>query len=87
MCGHVDVVPHEKYGAKFIGNCIYVCGAIDIKSQVSVMMSLLKHSTSSKKVALILISDEEIDGNVARKLLKIIMHLWLLFQMLEKILS
>ena len=70
MCGHIDVVPHNEYQAKFVDNFIYGRGSFDMKGQVSVMMSLLKHSDTSKKVALILTSDEEIGGMCCKKLIK-----------------
>ena len=60
--GHVDVVKNDSYKAKIVGNKLYGRGAIDMKGQVAVMMEVLKNANTSKKVALLLTSDEEVGG-------------------------
>ena len=60
--GHVDVVKNDVYKAKIVKNKIYGRGAIDMKGQVAVMMEVLKNTNTSKKVGLLLTSDEEIGG-------------------------
>ena len=60
--GHVDVVKNDEYKAKIIGNKLYGRGAIDMKGQVAVMMEVLKTAKTSKKIALLLTSDEEVGG-------------------------
>ena len=70
FCGHIDVVPCEKYEAKVIDNKLYGRGAFDMKSQLSVMMSILKNNKTNKKIALIITSDEEIGGNCCKQILK-----------------
>lgn len=69
-CGHVDVVKNSKYKAKVIGNKIYGRGAIDMKGQVAVMMEVLKTAKTSKKVALLITSDEEVGGYCCETILK-----------------
>ncbi len=70
--GHVDVVKNEEYKARIVGNKLYGRGAIDMKGQVAVMMEILKNAKTSKKMALLLTSDEEIGGfcceNIAKNL-------------------
>ena len=63
FCGHIDVVVCDKYEGKVIDNKLYGRGAFDMKSQLSIMMSVLKNNKSDKKIALIITSDEEIGGN------------------------
>ena len=60
--GHVDVVKNDTYKAKVINNKLYGRGAIDMKGQVAVMMEVIKNANTSKKVGLLLTSDEEIGG-------------------------
>ena len=60
--GHVDVVKNEEYKAKIVGSRLYGRGAIDMKAQVAIMMEVLKTTSTSKKVALLLTSDEEVGG-------------------------
>ena len=60
--GHVDVVRNDIYKAKIVKNRLYGRGAIDMKGQVAVMMEVLKNSNTSKKVGLLLTSDEEVGG-------------------------
>lgn len=70
FCGHIDVVPCDKYEAKIIDNKLYGRGSFDMKSSLSVMMSILKNNKSDKKIALIITSDEEIGGNCCKQILK-----------------
>lgn len=70
FCGHIDVVPCDKYEAKIIDDKLYGRGAFDMKSSLSVMMSILKNNKSNKKIALIITSDEEIGGNCCKQILK-----------------
>ena len=70
FCGHIDVVPCDKYEAKVIDDKLYGRGAFDMKSSLSVMMSILKNNKSNKKIALIITSDEEIGGNCCKQILK-----------------
>ena len=62
--GHIDVVPcdEEQFSAYEKNGFLYARGAIDMKSQVAVMINLFK-STTNKKMAIILTSDEEIGGH------------------------
>lgn len=60
--GHVDVVKNSSYKAKIVNNRLYGRGAIDMKGQVAVMMEVLKNTKTSKKIALLLTSDEEVGG-------------------------
>ena len=70
FCGHIDVVPCDKYEGKVIDNKLYGRGAFDMKSGLSVMMSILKNNKSNKKIALIITSDEEIGGYCCKQILK-----------------
>ena len=70
--GHIDVVKNDEYQAKIDGNMLYGRGAIDMKGQVAVMMELLKNANTSKKVGLLLTSDEEIGGFCCEKIAKTI---------------
>lgn len=60
--GHVDVVKNDVYKAKVVKNKLYGRGAIDMKGQVAVMMEVLKNTNTSKKIGLLLTSDEEVGG-------------------------
>lgn len=60
--GHVDVVKNDVYKAKIVNGKLYGRGAIDMKGQVAVMMEVLKNAKTSKRVGLLLTSDEEIGG-------------------------
>ena len=70
FCGHMDVVPNESYEAIIEGNIIKGRGSFDMKSQLSVIISLLKHNVSKKKVAFIITSDEELGGECCKEILK-----------------
>lgn len=70
FCCHVDVVPAEKYEGILKNDKLYGRGSFDMKGQLSVVMSLLKNNKSSKKVALIVTSDEEIGGICCNEILK-----------------
>lgn len=65
FCGHIDVVPAPPH--MFIpqvkGDLLIARGAADMKSQVAVMIEILKnHQKSSNKIGLFLTSDEERGG-------------------------
>jgi succinyl-diaminopimelate desuccinylase len=60
--GHVDVVKNDEYKATIIKRRLYGRGAIDMKGQVAVMMEILKNTNTSKKIGLLLTSDEEVGG-------------------------
>lgn len=64
FCGHIDVVPadDEQFNAKIIGNYLYGRGAIDMKSQVALILLFLKHYNGNKRLGFIISSDEEIGG-------------------------
>lgn len=70
FCAHIDVVPMDKYEASICDNKMFGRGSFDMKSQLSVIMSLFKHNESKKKIAFIITSDEEIGGNCCREILK-----------------
>lgn len=68
FCTHIDVVPASSYDYKEDDTCIYGRGTIDMKGSVAVCLELFKNLETDKKVALFITSDEEIAGEVARKL-------------------
>lgn len=70
FCAHIDVVPKDSYEAKEIDGKLYGRGAFDMKSQLSVIISLLKNNTTNKKIAFIITSDEEIGGNCCKQIMK-----------------
>jgi len=70
FCGHVDVVTNSEYKATLKDNKLYGRGAFDMKSQLSVMISLLKNNKTDKKIALIITSDEEIGGYCCKKIME-----------------
>ena len=70
FCGHIDVVPADNYEAKEIDGKLYGRGSFDMKSQLSVIMSLLKNNKTDKKIAFIITSDEEIGGNCCKQIMK-----------------
>lgn len=70
FCGHIDVVPKENYDIKISDNKLYGRGSFDMKSQLSVIISLLKHNKTDKKIAFIITSDEEIGGNCCKQIMK-----------------
>lgn len=70
FCCHVDVVPANEYKAHVEGNKLYGRGAIDMKGQTAVVMELLNTVKTTKKVAFILTSDEEIGGLCCREIMK-----------------
>lgn len=67
---HIDVVPNDEYKFKKDNKNVYGRGSIDMKGAVSVILNLLNNNTYSKKIALIITSDEEIDGNCMKQILK-----------------
>lgn len=71
FCTHIDVVPCEEYKYSEDENNVYGRGAVDMKGQVAVCLTLFKHLDTSKKVALFITSDEEIAGNCAKQLVEI----------------
>lgn len=71
FCTHIDVVPCEEYKYKEDAENVYGRGSIDMKGQVAVCLTLFKELDTDKKVALFITSDEEIDGNCAKELVKL----------------
>ena len=73
ICTHVDVVYGDDETMKYKEDetNIYGRGAIDMKGQVAVILSLIKNNTFNTKYAVFITSDEEIDGNCCRELMKI----------------
>lgn len=71
FCSHIDVVPCEEYSIKFDEDKIFGRGTIDMKGSVAVLLYLFMKNKMSKKTALFITSDEEIDGYCAMKLLEI----------------
>lgn len=69
FCCHVDVVPSDKYEGILDNDKLYGRGSFDMKSQLSVVMSLLKNNKSNKKIALMITSDEEIGGMCCKEIL------------------
>ena len=67
---HMDVVPNETYKGTIKDGNLYGRGSFDMKSQLSVIMSLLKNNKSQKKIAFIITSDEEIGGYCCKKILE-----------------
>lgn len=70
FCAHIDVVPMDKYESYVSDGKLFGRGTIDMKSQLAVIMSLLKNNKTNKKVAFIITSDEEIGGNCCKEILK-----------------
>ncbi len=70
FCAHLDVVPLEDNTIKETPSKLYGRGAIDMKGQLAVILSLLKHTQTSKKIAFIITSDEEIGGACCKEILK-----------------
>lgn len=68
--GHVDVVKNDEYKAIVDNDKLYGRGAIDMKGQVAVMMEVLKNMNTSKKVGLLLPSDEEVGGFCCQEIAK-----------------
>lgn len=71
FCTHIDVVPCEEYKYKEDEENVQARGAIDMKGQVSVCLSLMNGIQTDKKVALFITSDEEIDGACAKELVNL----------------
>ena len=73
LSGHVDVVPSSYvYSAKVEDDLIYGSGAMDMKSGIACMMSIMKYFAAQKDVpslAAMITSDEETGGNSAQMLL------------------
>ncbi len=68
LVGHVDAVPapDELFEPRYESGRLYARGACDMKSEVAVMMTLMRdfYSASPRpSLALMLTSDEEINGN------------------------
>ncbi|MBQ7140332.1 MAG: M20/M25/M40 family metallo-hydrolase [Bacilli bacterium] len=70
FCAHMDVVPNEEYKVTIKDGNLYGRGSFDMKSGLSVIMSLLKNNKTNKKVAFIITSDEEIGGFCCKEILK-----------------
>lgn len=71
FCTHIDIVPCSTYEYKEDNENIYGRGTIDMKGSVAVCLELLNNIETTKKIALFITSDEEIDGNCVYELLKI----------------
>lgn len=71
FCTHIDIVPCSTYEYKEDNENIYGRGTIDMKGSVAVCLELLNNMDTTKKIALFITSDEEIDGNCVYELLKI----------------
>ena len=73
ICTHIDVVYGDDETMKYKEDetNIYGRGAIDMKGQVAVILSLIKNNTFNTKYAVFITSDEEIDGNCCKELMKI----------------
>ena len=69
FCAHIDVVPADKYEAVEKKGKLYGRGSFDMKSQLAVIMSLLKNNRSDKNIAFIITSDEEIGGNCCKQIM------------------
>lgn len=67
---HIDVVPAKDYSFKEDEKNVYGRGTIDMKGQVAVCLELLFNHEYKQKVAMFITSDEEIDGNCVKQLLK-----------------
>lgn len=68
---HIDIVPSNNYEFYEDNKNIYGRGTIDMKGSVSVLLKLMNNLNTTKKIALFITSDEEIDGNCTYELLKI----------------
>lgn len=71
FCTHIDVVSAEDYSFKEDKDNIYGRGTIDMKGSVAVCLEILKNIKSNSKIALLITSDEEVDGNCTYQLSKI----------------
>ena len=71
FCTHVDVVYADNYDFYEDKDNIYGRGTIDMKCSVAVCLNVIKNIKISKKFALFITSDEEIDGNCSNELSKI----------------
>ena len=73
LSGHIDVVPSSYvYSAKVDGDKLYGSGAMDMKSGVACMMSVMKyfaHEKNRPSLALMITSDEEVGGESTQMLL------------------
>ena len=70
--GHIDVVGADDrwFKPKVSKNKIIGRGAIDMKGSIAVLMALFKNLPKTKKnIGLMIVSDEEIDGNNGTKFL------------------
>lgn len=70
FCAHLDVVPADSYEGKIVDDKLYGRGSIDMKGQLSVVISLLKNNKTNKKIAFIITSDEEIGGACCEEIMK-----------------
>ena len=71
FCTHIDIVPCTSYEYKEDKDNIYGRGTIDMKGSVAVCLELLNNIKTTKKIALFITSDEEVDGNCVKELLSI----------------
>ncbi len=70
FCTHIDVVESHNYEIVEDDDNLYGRGTIDMKGSVSVCLNVMNNLNTSKRVALFITSDEEIDGNCVRELLE-----------------
>lgn len=70
FCTHIDVVESDSYEIVEDNDNLYGRGTIDMKGSVSVCLNVMNNLNTSKKVALFITSDEEIDGNCVKELLE-----------------
>lgn len=70
FCCHIDVVPMNEYKPIIEKNILKGRGSFDMKSELSVIISLLKNNKTNKKIALIITSDEEIGGYCCKEIIK-----------------
>jgi len=71
FCCHVDVVYDDTYQITEDKDTLYGRGTIDMKGSVAVCLTLLDTISTDLKIALLLTSDEEIDGYSAEELSKL----------------
>ncbi len=69
FCTHIDVVESDSYEIVEDDDNLYGRGTIDMKGSVSVCLNVMNNLDTSKKIALFITSDEEIDGNCVKELL------------------
>lgn len=71
FCTHIDIVESDNYSIIEDDDNLYGRGTIDMKGSVSVCLNVMNTLKTTKKIALFITSDEEIDGNCVKELLEI----------------